>query len=359
MQWRRQTFLGAAVILLAAGAGSLSWWFVYPQGRVESFTDFAEDIPRVQKGDVNKHFRSVWGRNPTIEEWRYWYERTNDTRILYEYLDSMKYYHSRGESPKISNTDFTADTTPIRLHISTAARYLFQGDKINIKVDVTNDSPLVNRGVVETVVNTTNVVTVIPPPKSQTALSGGRTKIISRYDLEAGASSSITVQIKVPSPAAASIVNAAGYSKPTLVVEARIPDVTGTAREAFRVVESITENQANLNYPQRQVPIIFLHVYDRLPTTAELGFWRSQLPKFHNRLGELKGAMETARNMHSTGDLDANITVADVNAIFRSVYGRGPTVSEQQYWAGRVKEKSTRKLLMDAMAYHQQHGIGH
>lgn len=54
------------------------------------------------------------------------------------------------------------------------------------------------------------------------------------------------------------------------------------------------------------------------------------------------------------------VVVTQINALFRAVYdGRNPTVSENQYWAMRLKDKPTSNVLQGAMAWHRAHGIAH
>jgi hypothetical protein len=48
-----------------------------------------------------------------------------------------------------------------------------------------------------------------------------------------------------------------------------------------------------------------------------------------------------------------------LNALFRSVYGRNPTPSENRYWLSRLKDKKTETLLRGAMQWHRAHGIRH
>ena len=48
-----------------------------------------------------------------------------------------------------------------------------------------------------------------------------------------------------------------------------------------------------------------------------------------------------------------------INAIFRSVYGRDPTPSENRYWLSRIKDKPMEQVLKDAMRYHKAAGLRH
>lgn len=52
-------------------------------------------------------------------------------------------------------------------------------------------------------------------------------------------------------------------------------------------------------------------------------------------------------------------SISDLNALFRSVYGRNPTGSEWNYWATRLLDKPDRVALKGAMGYHKARGIRH
>jgi hypothetical protein len=59
------------------------------------------------------------------------------------------------------------------------------------------------------------------------------------------------------------------------------------------------------------------------------------------------------------GTVKANLSlIPQINAAFRSVFGRNPTVVENGYWLGRVKrgEKQTDEALRGAMAWHRGQG---
>ncbi len=292
------------IILISWGVVALIgvfavWKLNITPGEVESVTVYADDLERVRAIDVNKHFRSIFGRTPSIAEWRYWYERTKDTPVLIAYLDAMKSYHAAGDSPSVEDSDFVPGTSPIRMSISTAGRYLFEGDRVNIKITMTNDGPIRNKGFLETSINTTEVRETVPAAGKITAPAEGTRLLRHGYDLDKGESITITVPITVPSPKRTALI-VPGYDKPVLRVQTKVKDVGNTMTETFRVVGAITENQASLSYAQRQVPIIFLHVFDELPTSAERTYWRAQLPRLNDNLGALKGAMEVAHNAGRT-----------------------------------------------------------
>jgi hypothetical protein len=52
-------------------------------------------------------------------------------------------------------------------------------------------------------------------------------------------------------------------------------------------------------------------------------------------------------------------SISDLNSLFRSVYGRNPTLSEWRYWATRLLDKSDRTALVGAMGYHKANRIQH
>lgn len=281
--------IGASAVLLSSGI--LLLFDHLSQGQVLGLT-FADDAERVRIVDINSHFRSVYGRNPTVAEWRFWAQRTADTPQLDNFLRAMRHYRGQGESPAVEDSDLDPAVAGIRLTISHAGAYLFEGDRLNFGVTLTNESLVQNSGTLEVLINTTNITDVSPTPADERTLTGGIRRIRHRYDLAAGESLPVVFQVTVPAPTAAALNQVVGADKPTLEVKAQVVDLSSGTTRRFRVVEALNEDQSTMTHAQRQVPIIFLQVYDRVPTTSERAYWRGRLRGLANNLGALRGAME-------------------------------------------------------------------
>ncbi|MEX1112468.1 MAG: hypothetical protein WEC84_03320 [Candidatus Andersenbacteria bacterium] len=355
-RWLAVTAIAAAEI--AVGVIGVRWYEPV-DGRVESATTFAEDLPRVKSDDVNKHFRSVFGRTPTVAEWRYWFNRTQDTPILMNYLAAMRHYQIQGSSPAVRDEDFKTSQTALRMQSSTRGEYLKAGDKVNVTVTVVNDSPSKSSGVLQIAVNTSGVDLVTPLLHIAKPAPGGKRLIRHRYTLAAGESLDALLQISVPASTATSLKNVTGYADPALEIVATIDDLAVQSRRVFRVTDTLPTNQQGATYNEQQVSIIFLKAFDRQPTSAETLYWRQRLTALDNRLDQLQGAIEVARSEGRTGSDTLPVHPDQLNALFRAVYGRNPSVSEWQYWAGRRLEKKSYGALRETMTYHRNMGISH
>ncbi len=120
---------------------------------------------------------------------------------------------------------------------------------------------------------------------------------------------------------------------------------------------------------------IFRSVHGRNPNGIEWKYWASRLLDKGNRTA-LKGAIAyhkalglttggpitkktnatTSKTIKSTPNL---ASISDLNSIFRSVHGRNPSISEWQYWADRLLDKSNRIAFKDAIKFHKLNNIIH
>lgn len=134
---------------------------------------------------------------------------------------------------------------------------------------------------------------------------------------------------------------------------------------------------AELRSLLKETSRLFADVFGRKPSAHELARWQEYL-----RIGattsrtELVILMREARNERQTtptkritsaarrrvaGAQAARPLRTRVNAAFRSVYRRTPSVSEQRYWLQRVekKHKTTYATLVGAMQFHLKAGFRH
>lgn len=121
----------------------------------------------------------------------------------------------------------------------------------------------------------------------------------------------------------------------------------------------------NLHTPAA-VERIFGDVFGRHITPAESAYWKKRVRCDKATEEKLYGAMEWHKLHGSTGvvakslsNANEKVSISELNSVFRSVYGRNPSVSEWHYWAGRLSDKPQRNALWGAMMYHKLHNIGH
>jgi hypothetical protein len=114
---------------------------------------------------------------------------------------------------------------------------------------------------------------------------------------------------------------------------------------------------------------VFYSAFKRFPTASEHSFWTRKFHSYPEWTGPCTGTQSCDRtsfllkNMRVASNASASAgglaSIRDLNALFRSVYGRTPTVSEWRYWATRLLDKPNRTVLVGAMAYHKAHNIRH
>ena len=114
------------------------------------------------------------------------------------------------------------------------------------------------------------------------------------------------------------------------------------------------------------VDSLFTEIFDRKPSDTESIYWKGRFRAEKNSIYKVRRAMNWHKAHNSFGPkvivtpTSNKVKTKDINVLFRSVYdGRNPTVSENQYWIGRIKDKPTSDVLLGAMAYHKHHNIQH
>lgn len=120
----------------------------------------------------------------------------------------------------------------------------------------------------------------------------------------------------------------------------------------------------------------FVKVFSRLPNDAESWYWKNRIrvgtvgqygvrTTINTRSG-LRAAMGWHKNNGSTGAAQPQIAgvqdkslAMQINTLFREVYSRNPSPSENRYWLSRIADKPSAQTLKDAMAFHKTQGIAH
>jgi hypothetical protein len=303
---------------------------------------FADDLPRVSLHDVNQHYRSVYGRSPVVEEWRYWVERMHDKPILMQFIGAMHFHLQQGSNPRIEDARHKFDITG-------TPRHVFPGEKYTLTVTLRNENTVAIRGVLQVDVNSSQVSNFAPLPSSQEQIAPGVTRLRYSYVIPSGEHQAVRFRVTVPS----------GISM--LNIDARPVGHTVRAVRQAHVLQPFDDDPSSLTFFERQVPFIFIDVFNRAPLPWELQYWRNRLSGVTG-LGQLKGAMEFQRSLGRTGNMatvPGPVALVELNSVFRFVYGRSPTISEWHYWALRLNDKPDRIELIGAMTYHRIHGIQH
>lgn len=109
-----------------------------------------------------------------------------------------------------------------------------------------------------------------------------------------------------------------------------------------------------------QVPVVvektFTDTFGRAPSALESDYWKKRYRAEKNSVYKLRRVMVWHKTKGSFGPAAPATIVAD---FFRSVYGRNPTISENQYWVTRIKDKPTEPKMKDTMLFHKLNNIQH
>lgn len=106
-----------------------------------------------------------------------------------------------------------------------------------------------------------------------------------------------------------------------------------------------------------QINALFRSVFGRTPTVEEWTYW-AERAKDKPQLPALLGAMQWHKLQGTTiGTLPSGpVQLQEINSLFRSVYERVPTFSEWKYWAGRLIDKARRLPFLGALQWHFERG---
>lgn len=332
---------------LAVGLVSLAAAFLFlsPVAQAQS-TAYPTDViesPRVKKADIPTHFQSVFSREPTAGELKYWQTRLKDKPTEYYFLGALSYWAAKGLSPSVEDAKFT-------LTLSGTGTDVFEGQTRRHTVTLMHTNPIAQSGYLDIKTNTADVKPTVPLPNTQRTYVGGITRLRHRYHLAPDATLSVNFITTAPKP-------------PKLTFEALLPGRGLNRQHVTKVYKALPDNLKGTTYHERQVPLIFARVFGRTPTAKELTYWRSRLKKT-KRLETIQGAMEVHKLSGTTSPgtvlgITSLVAVREINSLFRSVYGRTPTFSEWHYWAGRLSDKPGRAEYMGAIGYHHARTIVH
>lgn len=112
----------------------------------------------------------------------------------------------------------------------------------------------------------------------------------------------------------------------------------------------------------------FAEVFGREPNNAEFNYWFNRIQQESLSHDQVKEKMAyykaTGRTMPAVAapkvaGASTSALAPKINSIFRSVYTRNPSVSENHYWLSRINDKPTEQALRDAMLFHKGNGINH
>jgi hypothetical protein len=107
----------------------------------------------------------------------------------------------------------------------------------------------------------------------------------------------------------------------------------------------------------------FMDTFGRKPTDHESSYWKKRFRGDKESVFQMRRAMAWHKEHGSFGPKPEPVKkedlIKDMNMMFRSVYGRDHTVSENKYWISRLKDKPTAPALIGAMTHHRDHTIQH
>ena len=116
------------------------------------------------------------------------------------------------------------------------------------------------------------------------------------------------------------------------------------------------------------VPLVvekaFMETFERKPTDAESKFWKNRFRNDKDGLVKIRKTMAWHKEHGSFGPKVTATTlrarlIANMNAMFADVYGREPSMSENQYWLSRIADKPDEAEIKGAMAWHKARGVRH
>ncbi|MFH1353693.1 MAG: hypothetical protein ABIH36_00200 [bacterium] len=113
---------------------------------------------------------------------------------------------------------------------------------------------------------------------------------------------------------------------------------------------------------------IFSDVYGHKITPSESTYWKNRMRTDKPTIASLQGAMYWHKSHGSTGvtvsqvagaTMSSTDLVGQINSLFRSVYERNPSISENKYWLTRIADKPTEEMMLGAMIFHKLNNISH
>ncbi len=111
------------------------------------------------------------------------------------------------------------------------------------------------------------------------------------------------------------------------------------------------------------VESIFKEIFGRAPSDIESTYWKKRFRAEKNSVYKIRRAMAWHQVKGSFGPPESTVAkeslIKNMNSLFQSVYGRMPTVSENQYWLSRIKDKPTEQAIKGAMVFHKANNIQH
>lgn len=157
---------------------------------------------------------------------------------------------------------------------------------------------------------------------------------------------------------------------------------TSTSTEAKTTQSSAaTTNKSSTSssstWSTSQLNSLFRSVFGVNPTVSEWKYWfsrKADKPQkaafvgamlYHKQLGKTVGNTVTtttaapSQTTYQSIDLGSTIEASEINAAFRSVHGRNPSVSEWTYWASRRGDKPQSVAFLGAMQWQKANNANH
>jgi hypothetical protein len=131
---------------------------------------------------------------------------------------------------------------------------------------------------------------------------------------------------------------------------------------------------ANCGISNQSVPAVvarhFSQVFGRSITHAESVYWKTRARGDKCHENDLAGAMRWHKQKGSAGPAISQNVVGinqssgkvhplQIKSLFRTVYNRNPSISENSYWLSRINDKPSVVAMLGAMKFHWAARVSH
>lgn len=131
---------------------------------------------------------------------------------------------------------------------------------------------------------------------------------------------------------------------------------------------------ATCNMSNKSVPAVvarsFSQVFGRYITHAESVYWKTRARGDKCNENDLAGAMRwhkqkgsagpaSSQNVSGINQTSGKVNRLQINSLFRTVYNRNPSISENSYWLSRINDKPSVAAMLGAMKFHWAARISH
>lgn len=126
--------------------------------------------------------------------------------------------------------------------------------------------------------------------------------------------------------------------------------------------------QKRYDRAEQTFTVVYKEIFAKDPTTEDQDYWIGRILNdglndgavrekmlFYKSIGKTRGETSVSK----VSGVNTLSLAPKINSLFRSIYGRNPSPSENTYWISRIADKPTEKAMKDAMEFHKVTGINH